>query len=261
MPPRPPNGTERMRILYALTVGHERRTSRSLHITSWADHQYLASLRSTDLDEVPIVELLNTLFSDVPSTSAATLSKVIDITDFATDLHRDGNDTLVIRHHDNTGAVLSLLWPIGLRPTEPTDRTSIVGYRGNVYVVNAGCTGVMPLPAAAIGRSDLGWGHPGPATVNLYLALVHCVQGVQAPAPRPRFQEHPDSLYGWLVRQDADRELRLRWPDAVRMVRADAPLRTVARSANGHQSDLRGTGQAALFPAPLRAARTSRAAN
>jgi hypothetical protein len=240
--------------LYALTVGNGRRTSRSIHVTSWVDHQYLTSLRSTDTDEVPALELLHTLFTDVTSTSAATLSKVIDLTDFGTDLYRDADETLVVRHNGSGGELLSLLWPVGLRPIEPTDVTTIVGYRGNVFITNPDTGAVVPLPAATTGRTSFGWGHPGPEVVNLYLALVHYVQGVQAPTPRPRYQDHPDSLYGWLIRQSPQRELRLRWPDAVRMVRADEPLRAAARDAATNRSGFGNSGQAALFPAPMRAA-------
>jgi hypothetical protein len=244
-----------MRILHALTVGNGRRTSRSINVTSWVDHRYLNSLRPTGLDQVPVLELLHTMFPDVMATSAETLAKAVDGTDFATDLYRDADNTLVVMLHDTTGTVLSLLWPIGLRPSAPSDATSIVGYRGNVFIVDPGNPGVVPLPAAAPGHADFSWGQPGPGAVSLYLAIVHYVQGSQAPTPRPRFQDHPDSLYGWLIRQDPKRELRLRWPDAVRMVRADAPLRTVARTAATHRSGFAGTTQAALFPVPKRAAR------
>jgi hypothetical protein len=217
--------------LFALAIGHGHQTSRSIHATNRVVQQYLASLRSTDLDDVPVLELLHTLFSDVPSASTATLYKLLDISDFATGLYRDAAGTLVIRHSDTAGPRLSLLWPVGHLPGRSTENAAIVGQQGNVFLEGDDPSDIVPLPAASAGRCVYGWGSTGPEVVNLYLAIVYTVCGVQAPPPRPHLRDHADSLYGWLVRKDSDRELRISRTDLIRLVRADEPLRLAAKQS------------------------------
>lgn len=231
--------------MFALTVGNGHHTSRSIHATNRVVQQYLASLRSTDLDDVPVLELMRTLFADIPSTSTATLYKIIDIGDFTTGLYRDAAGTLVIRHHDAAGPLLSLLWPVvgrpGSVPSVARGETSILGNDGNVFLVDEASGDLVPLPAATADRCGYGWGSPSTEVINLYLAIVHAVSGVRAPVPRPQFRDHPDSLYGWLLRKDRRRELRLSHADLTRMVRADEPLRLAARKAANRPTTQRMT--------------------
>ncbi|NNJ63278.1 MAG: hypothetical protein HKP61_20575 [Dactylosporangium sp.] len=214
------------------SAGQTRQTHASIPVTSEASQLYAAALQATDPNDVPAIELLRTMFADVSSVSTASLARTISNPSLRTSLYRDAGGTLVVRRHDDADACLSLLWPVGPRKTEHPETTKIVGSRGSVFLADEKSGDVVPLPATATTRHAFGWGMTDHRVVNLYLALVLAVSGERAPVPRPSYRDHPDSLYGWLARQDSRRDLEVPWPAVARMVDDDGPLRRAATDAS-----------------------------
>lgn len=232
-----------------LAAGQTRQTRTSVNVNSEVAQQYLASLHPTDLEDVPALELLHTLLIDVSATSAAALTDVVDVDRLRNSVYRDAAGTLVVHRPDHAEPHLALLWPVAQHAEHHKECTTITGAHGDVFVVNNESGDVLPLPAVAPGRCAFGWGSAEAEAVNLYLAIVYSVVGVHAPVPRPRHRDHPCSFYGWLVRRNCDRDLHLGWMDAVRMVRADEPLRQVAAQA-AHRTTS-GPSSAAPTGAPV----------
>lgn len=81
------------------------------------------------------------------------------------------------------------------------------------------------MPVEASGANNYSWGRTGRGPINLYMALVYAVDAEEPPITPPELNEHPQSLYGWLTRQNQQAELRLPWPELVRRVRDDRPVR------------------------------------
>jgi len=164
------------------------------------------------------------------------------------DLYRDATGTLVVRQQEEEQTRLCLLWPVHQRPKEPNSATEIVGSQGEVFIMDHKSGEVTPLPAVGPGRCEYAWGTTDAEVVNLYLAIVYSVDGVQAPQPRPRHSEHPDSLYGWLARRDKHREICLGWEEARHLVEADRPLRDAAGQAAGQGFSSTGALFAPVLP-------------
>jgi hypothetical protein len=186
---------------------------------------YLRSLRRVDGSEVGLLELLHTLVSNTAVATADTLNVFIAATESVTECYRDAAGTLVVRHEEACGDRLTLLWPVGRSVDNPTEATVVRGGGDEVFVEASGAGDVVPLAAAAVDRHEYSWGHNGTGPINLYMALVYAVDGTQAPITLPPDEDDPRSLYGWLTRQDREAELHIPWPDLVRRVHDDLPLR------------------------------------
>lgn len=71
----------------------------------------------------------------------------------------------------------------------------------DVFVVNSGIGGIMPLAAVATDSCGYGWGYSGTGPLNLYRALVYAVSQEVAPVIPYQLYELPQSLVGWITRQ------------------------------------------------------------
>jgi hypothetical protein len=209
--------------MFSPTLQDGHNTSYSMDVNNSVVRAYLDSLRLVDLSEIPLLELLHTLFTNMAVTTADTLDQCIDVAKSDSEYYRDAAGTLVVRHKKAFGDRLTLLWPVGRSVDNPTEATVVRGGGDEVFVEASGAGDVVPLAAAAVDRHQYSWGYKGTGPINLYMALVYAVDGTQAPIPLSPDEER--SLYGWLTRRDREAELHIPWPDLVRRVHDDLPLR------------------------------------
>lgn len=212
----------RMSQMFSPSLRDGNNTSHSMDVNNSVVSSYLHSLRPVDLSEIPLLELLHTLFKNTAVATADALDQYIDAAKRVTEYYRDAAGTLVVRHEEAFRDRLTLLWPVA-RPVDNPTAATVVRGGGGVFVETSGA--VVPLAAAAGDRYGYSWGYRGTGPINLYLALVYAVDGTQAPITLPPEDDDPRSLYGWLRGQDRDAELHIPWPDVVRRVRDDLPLR------------------------------------
>ncbi len=219
--------------MFSPTLHHGTNTSHSMDVNNSVVGAYLHSLRPVDLNEVGLLELLHTLFSDTAVVTADALDKYVDDAASATGYYRDAAGSLVVRHEEGRRDRLLLLWPVARPVDNPTEVTVVRGCGDEVFIEASGADGIVPLAAAAVDRHNYSWGYAGRGPINLYMALVYAVDAEESPIPPPELNEHPQSLYGWLTGQDRQTELHLPWPELVRRVHDDRPLRAaVVRAKN-----------------------------
>jgi hypothetical protein len=209
--------------MFSPTLQDGRNTSYSMDVDNSVVRAYLDSLRLVDLSEIPLLELLHTLFKNMAVTTADALDECIDVAKSDSEYYRDAAGTLVVRDEKAFRDRLTLLWPVGRSVDNPTVATVVRGGGDGVFVETS--DDVVPLAAAAVDRCGFSWGYSGTGPINLYLALVYAVDGTQAPITRPPDEDDPRSLYGWLTGRDREAELHIPWPDLVRRVHDDLPLR------------------------------------
>lgn len=210
-------------------------TSHRIEVNNTVAEAYFHSLRPIDLSEIGLLELLHTLFNDTAVVTADALDKYVEDVNDATGYYRDAAGSLVVRHDKGHHDRLSLLWPVARPVDNPTKATTVRGSDDEVFVEVSGANGIVPLAAATADRHNYSWGYIDTSPINLYMALVYAVDAEEPPIPPPALNEHPQSLYGWLTRQNRQAELHLPWPELVRRVHDDCPLRAaVVRAKNHH---------------------------
>jgi hypothetical protein len=211
--------------MFSPTLHHGTNTSHSIEINNPTVGVYLNSLQPVNLSEVGLLELLHTLFNNTADATADTLDQYIDEAKGVTAYYRDAAGSLVVRHDIGYRDRLSLLWPVAQPVDNPTEATIVRGDGDEVFIEASAANGMVPLAAAVADRHNYSWGYKGKGPINLYMALVYAIDAEEPPLPPPELNEDPRSLYGWLTRQDRHAELRLSWPELVRRVSDDRPLR------------------------------------
>jgi len=206
-------------------------TNHLIEVNNSVATAYLHNLRPVRLSEVGLLELLHTLFKNTAFATADALHSYVEEVKDATGYYRDAAGTLVVPHENAHHDRLSLLWPVARPVDNPTKVTTVHGSGNEVFVEASGVGGILPLAAATADRYNYSWGYTGTGPLNLYMALVYAVDAEEPPIPPPALHEHPRSLYGWLTNQDQNAELRLPWPELVRRVHDDRPIRAAVMQA------------------------------
>lgn len=199
---------------------------------------YFEGLRPVDASEVGLMELLYTLYHDAKEMRAAVLGRLVEYIDESSGFYRDAADNLIVRH-TVVQSKLSLLWPVRQLVIDPTEATIIHGSGTAAYVLNSGVDGIVPLAAVATDSCGYGWGRTGTGPLNLYRALVYAVSQEVAPIIPYQLYEHPQSLVGWITRQPQNNDFLVTWPEIVRLVNADAPVREAVKRAKDRAGETR----------------------
>jgi hypothetical protein len=136
----------RMSQMFSPSLQDGNNTSHSMDVTNSVVSSYLHSLRPVDLSEIPLLELLHTLFKNTAVVTADALDQYIDVAKRVTGYYRDAAGTLVVRHEAFRDR-LTLLWPVARPVDNPTEATVVRGGGDGVFVETSGA--VVPLAAAA----------------------------------------------------------------------------------------------------------------